>query len=227
MARKGIPTEYAGVRFRSRLEATWAAFFDLVQWKWEYEPFDLKGYIPDFVIAFPRSWMKEDGTQAVRGDLVVDVKPLTSLRDLSFRGSELIRCGWDGFLLVVGAGPVSDFHGSLCIGHAVQYWDEACPDLGVDKAGLRDGAAMARQEYGDTAIYQSDGHGCGVGLSKCTSCGRIGHSAFDACVWCGLESMEWAGDTIMERVPPLDDDLTRSMWATAKNRVQWRGEFGA
>lgn len=43
-----IPTMYAGVQFRSRLEARWAAFFDLVGWKWEYEPFDLEGYIPDF-----------------------------------------------------------------------------------------------------------------------------------------------------------------------------------
>lgn len=45
-----IPTMYAGVQFRSRLEAKWAAFFDLIGWKWEYEPFDLPGYIPDFLI---------------------------------------------------------------------------------------------------------------------------------------------------------------------------------
>lgn len=43
-----IPTMYAGVQFRSRLEARWAAFFDLAGWRWEYEPFDLEGYIPDF-----------------------------------------------------------------------------------------------------------------------------------------------------------------------------------
>ena len=29
---KAIPTTYAGVRFRSRLEARWAAFFDLCGW---------------------------------------------------------------------------------------------------------------------------------------------------------------------------------------------------
>jgi hypothetical protein len=45
-----IPTVYAGVQFRSRLEARWAAFFDLLGWKWEYEPFDLEGYIPDFLL---------------------------------------------------------------------------------------------------------------------------------------------------------------------------------
>jgi hypothetical protein len=47
---EAIPTTYAGVRFRSRLEARWAAFFDLLGFEWEYEPLDLAGYIPDFVV---------------------------------------------------------------------------------------------------------------------------------------------------------------------------------
>ena len=46
----GIPTKYKGVQFRSRTEAKWAAFFDLIGWKWDYEPFDLDGWIPDFYI---------------------------------------------------------------------------------------------------------------------------------------------------------------------------------
>jgi hypothetical protein len=44
------PTTYAAVMFRSRLEAKWAAFFDLVEWRWTYEPVDLDGWVPDFVI---------------------------------------------------------------------------------------------------------------------------------------------------------------------------------
>lgn len=47
---KSHPTSYKGVNFRSRLEATWAAFFDLCGWEWEYEPFDLDGWTPDFLI---------------------------------------------------------------------------------------------------------------------------------------------------------------------------------
>ncbi len=47
---KAIPTKYNGVQFRSRLEAKWAAFFDLCNWRWEYEPIDLEGWIPDFII---------------------------------------------------------------------------------------------------------------------------------------------------------------------------------
>lgn len=47
---RGIPTRYAGIQFRSRAEARWAAFFDSLGWHWEYEPLDLDGYIPDFVL---------------------------------------------------------------------------------------------------------------------------------------------------------------------------------
>lgn len=49
-ATKGIPTEYRSYRFRSRLEARWARFFDLLGWRWEYEPVDFNGWIPDFAI---------------------------------------------------------------------------------------------------------------------------------------------------------------------------------
>jgi hypothetical protein len=44
------PTTYNGVNFRSRLEARWAAFFDLNGWEWSYEPVDLDGWSPDFLL---------------------------------------------------------------------------------------------------------------------------------------------------------------------------------
>ena len=61
---KAIPTTYAGVRFRSRLEARWAAFFDLCGWSWDYEPIDLDGWAPDFILKFPIA------------DIYVEVKPV-------------------------------------------------------------------------------------------------------------------------------------------------------
>ena len=45
-----IPTKYRGRNYRSRLEARWAAFFDMVGWTYEYEPIDFNGWIPDFAI---------------------------------------------------------------------------------------------------------------------------------------------------------------------------------
>lgn len=47
---KAIPTIYNGTRFRSRLEARWAAFFDLAGVHWVYEPIDLNGWAPDFLL---------------------------------------------------------------------------------------------------------------------------------------------------------------------------------
>lgn len=51
---KPIETEYKGYRFRSRLEARWAVFFDALGIKYHYEPegFDLNGtyYLPDFYL---------------------------------------------------------------------------------------------------------------------------------------------------------------------------------
>ena len=52
---KAIETRYKGYRFRSRLEARWAVFFDACGYTWEYEPegFDLGDgvyYLPDFKI---------------------------------------------------------------------------------------------------------------------------------------------------------------------------------
>lgn len=49
-AKFGIPTTHLGTRFRSRLEARWAEMFTMLEWRWTYEPFDLDGYIPDFVL---------------------------------------------------------------------------------------------------------------------------------------------------------------------------------
>lgn len=101
----GIATMYAGVRFRSRLEAKWACFFDLMGWRWEYEPFDADGYIPDFVLL---------------GDdpVVVEVKPATSLDELITpvtHARAALGQAWTRDILGLGVTPF------LGIG---TYWDQ-------------------------------------------------------------------------------------------------------
>lgn len=55
---KAIETHYKGYRFRSRLEARWAVFFDDLRLRWEYETegFDIDGtrYLPDFRVWTPQ-----------------------------------------------------------------------------------------------------------------------------------------------------------------------------
>ena len=55
MLKKPIQTAYKGYRFRSRLEARWAVFFNACGVDWEYEPegYDLGDgllYLPDFLL---------------------------------------------------------------------------------------------------------------------------------------------------------------------------------
>jgi hypothetical protein len=54
---KAIETRYSGCRFRSRLEARWAVFFDAIGFRWEYEPqgyiVDGTPYLPDFKLILP------------------------------------------------------------------------------------------------------------------------------------------------------------------------------
>lgn len=78
---KAIETVYKGYRFRSRLEARWAVFFDALDIKYEYEPqgFDLGEcgrYLPDF-------WLPTFG-----GGMFCEVKPvggdLSKARDFCY-----------------------------------------------------------------------------------------------------------------------------------------------
>lgn len=60
---KAIETEYNGYKFRSRLEARWAVFFDQAGIKYEYEPegFDLGDgvwYLPDFYLPWFKCYVE-------------------------------------------------------------------------------------------------------------------------------------------------------------------------
>lgn len=90
------PTAYRGVTFRSRLEATWAAFFDLAGWRWEYEPVDAEGWVPDFFLF------------GHEGPLPVEVKPIdlgAATRESLLAAPELEKVRQSGVMaLVLGLG---------------------------------------------------------------------------------------------------------------------------
>lgn len=63
---KPIETRYKGYRFRSRLEARWAVFFDALNMRWEYEKegFVLhtgERYLPDFWLPEIKLWIEVKG----------------------------------------------------------------------------------------------------------------------------------------------------------------------
>lgn len=69
---KAIETRYAGCRFRSRLEARWAIFFDRLDVEWEYEPegFETSAgwYLPDFHLPRLGGWVEVKGGSFTQRD---------------------------------------------------------------------------------------------------------------------------------------------------------------
>lgn len=90
---RGIPTEYRGTTYRSRIEARWAAFFDLAGWRYDYEPIDLDGYIPDFILLAPR------------GPILVEVKSSAYASELEHAQAKIDASGWADEAIIVGQSP--------------------------------------------------------------------------------------------------------------------------
>lgn len=83
-----IETTYKAYKFRSRLEAKWASVFDQLGWSWEYEPIDLNGYVPDFI---------------VNHTILIEIKPVMTYGDTIPARRKIIAAGWDGDAVILGA----------------------------------------------------------------------------------------------------------------------------
>lgn len=128
MTIKAIETVYNSYRFRSRLEARWAVFFDTLGVKYEYEKegFDLGGdlgyYLPDFWLPALDCWLE------VKGDTPTaqEQKRLAKLTE-NKRCIGIIRhktpdaIANQGYMYAFGK----------CIGHQVFVECLACGTIGV------------------------------------------------------------------------------------------------
>lgn len=89
---KAIETEYKGYRFRSRLEARWAVFFDSVgiEWQYEVEGYELDDlrYLPDFYLPQANMWL--------------EVKPVAFTPDEREKASRLSKATHRDVILAVG-----------------------------------------------------------------------------------------------------------------------------
>lgn len=140
---KAIETKYKGYRFRSRLEARWAVFFDALGIKWEYETdgYDLGEagwYLPDFIVTTP------DGDQ-----VIYEIKPSNVLSDAKF----------EAFKLKVDARTkyINALQARLLSGDPMHYLFERpgpdsfiCPRCGV----------VGRFDYGVHAQAYETSYGC-------------------------------------------------------------------
>ena len=121
MTIKAIETKYKGYRFRSRLEARWAVFFDAFPLKWEYEPegFDLGEdgyYLPDFYLPEMDMWV----------EVKPDVLLINGERD---KIEALARMTDKRVLLAVGVPALRNYeicHPEILYMDGQGPWDEVC-----------------------------------------------------------------------------------------------------
>lgn len=112
-------TLYNGIKFRSKLEAQWAAFFDLLEWEYSYEPYELNGKVPDFII-------KCDSPNYGTKNLIVEVKPdifiSPQYQSEIYNAYELAKT----HILIVSEKPIyecNEMQGWAAIGIGSQYYD--------------------------------------------------------------------------------------------------------
>lgn len=132
---EAIQTSYKGYRFRSRLEARWAVFFDKPNVKWEYEKegYELSGghrYLPDF-------WLPEmDCFFEVKGGQPTDQERLLALL-LSSESKKLVAIASGTMSVeelqvgnqIYGEWPSNGFQIELFAGNAHAMWEARAHDF--------------------------------------------------------------------------------------------------
>jgi hypothetical protein len=110
MTAKAIETKYAGCRFRSRLEARWAVFFDAMGIEWEYEVEGFlvgpkrRPYLPDFWLPEERVWVEVKGSdEQLDIELLVDAAFL----DMGLPSTGRMTDKFDREVRMVVLGPIS------------------------------------------------------------------------------------------------------------------------
>jgi hypothetical protein len=76
---RAVPLAYKGIKFRSSLEADWAATFDTLGIYWQYEPMALQlpsgqRYLPDFYLPNLHTWAEVKGPHWERLDKAVELR---------------------------------------------------------------------------------------------------------------------------------------------------------
>jgi hypothetical protein len=95
------PTLYGGRKFKSRLEATWAAFLDNWRISWTHEPFRVRlssgvEYLPDFYLPDLNTWFEAKGCL----EQAYIEKPMSLWKSVRGLGQKVVVGGSDGRVIV-------------------------------------------------------------------------------------------------------------------------------
>ena len=176
-----IKTTYNGINYRSRLEAKWAYMFDAFHWKFQYEPFDLNGWIPDFVLF------------GAREEILVEVKPISRLIYFNFIKLEDALKGSEHFgkdILILGTKPEGIKIGWLFEGgYGIEEDDSSLlpgyaeGDGLINKFGGVFGLIHDHQSYRDRITGLHDGDHC-VDVANSDEIDFIWKQACNTVQWC-------------------------------------------
>lgn len=158
---RGIPTVYNSIQFRSRLEAKWAYFFDLIGWPYQYEPFELDGYIPDFVLTFSNP-------------VLVEVKPVCSISEVAEKCEKPIITAWNENrrILIVGGNIRHEQQhpktGARSVGFNAGWFALGQDEIDLDN-NVSPAPFMRCQHCKGFSTYPTDG------IRSCFRCGHMVH----------------------------------------------------
>lgn len=194
---KAIETRYKGHLFRSQLEATWAAFFDLCGWQWEYEPFTLNGWLPDFALIGKGK------------TILVEVKPVFSFpREVAEKIDMAVKDSGDNtnnITAIFGNGLHfynKDMGEFLQVGFFFEPWDGCWEglDLGHIHANVNPNGDCSPN------VYMTEKVGLG-------------------CFGKGAENDILSGEPVVARywkyAFPFDEERGRSLWGRAKEATRY------
>ena len=103
---KAIQTEYNNYKFRSRLEARWAVFFDSLSIDYLYEPEgfgnEVARYLPDFHF---QNGLWVDGLDTPLPNIRVEIKPNLDLADAERTKIAEFLKQTDNYILLIGGDP--------------------------------------------------------------------------------------------------------------------------
>lgn len=110
MTIEAIPSWYAGIVFRSKLEADWAATLDEWRIPWEYEPETITlpsgaVYIPDFWLPEHGTWLEVKGTGVPRIEKAIELG-----KTRACHCDDTCTCRWPGGEFVLIGHPPTQFN---------------------------------------------------------------------------------------------------------------------
>jgi hypothetical protein len=207
----GIPTYGPrGIRFRSRLTAQWAHVFQALGWSWEYEPLDLGGYVPDFVLSFERQHKVREFPDA---HVLVAVQACVNIEDKAAHQpilERIWRSGWKGPVLVVGARP-----------HPRH--DHQASIVGVGRVAIdtSDPRGLVTGTYGLDPMLVDE-----IEVRRVNNIWYLGGEQFAYDLWhpaFPLPMFEPILDRVWKYADRSWDDFD-TVWCEAKNLVLWSGD---